>query len=332
MPGREPAHPVIVITDVDWDGLDIETRFLGNLGYDIVLAPDTNEETLVALVPQASIILVCFARLTPAVIAAAAQATAIFRYGVGVDNIAVDAASEMGIPIYNVPDYCTDEVADHALLMMLSVYRRLATQLDTVRSGGWSMPDAYPTRLAGLTLGLVGMGRIGQAFARRALSLGMTVIYTSSQRTLPHDITARYIADRKEFLGASDCVSLHVPLVPETTALVDAAFLSQMRRSSILINVSRGGLVDTDALTDALRSGVIASAALDVTNPEPLPADHPLRHMAQCLITPHSAYRSSEALTELRERISQGARAHLGGTNPEDFVSRANPAMPTHKP
>lgn len=328
MSGQSPPRPIVLVTDVDWEGLESETRHLGELGYDIVLAPDAREDTLAELAGRAKIILVCFATLTPAVISRATQTTAIFRYGAGVDNIAVESATQAGIPVFNVPDYCIDEVADHALLLMLSLYRQLPEQLETMRRGGWSMPQAYPTRLRGQTLGLLGMGRTGQAFARRALSLGMRVVYTSSERPLPPDLDAERRENLEELLAESDCVSLHVPLTPETYQSVDTQFFSLMKPSSLLLNVSRGGLVDTDALTDALRGGIIAGAGLDVTDPEPLPASHPLRSLRQCLITPHFAYRSHEALTELRERISQGAAAHLRGRDPEQFVSRANGDTP----
>jgi D-3-phosphoglycerate dehydrogenase len=316
--------PIILVTDVDWDGLDIELEHLSDLGYEIVLAPDASEKTLVALAPRARVILVCFATLPESAVRAATNAEAIFRYGVGVDNIAVGVARELGIPVYNVPDYCIDEVADHALLMMVAMFRQLPAQLETMRTGGWSMPDHYPTRIKGLTLGLVGMGRTAQALARRAQALGMNIVYMQSQRALPSDIEATRIDDREEFLASSDVVSLHVPLTPETASLVDGTFLAGMKRSALLLNVSRGGLVDSDALASALAKGVIAGACLDVTNPEPLPAHHPLRSLPQCLITPHFAYRSREALTELRTRISQGASAHLRGGDPEVFGSRAN--------
>jgi D-3-phosphoglycerate dehydrogenase len=324
MSGAASEAPIILVTDVDWDGLDIELEHLADLGYEIVLAPDASEETLVALAPRARVILVCFATLTESAVRAATNAGAIFRYGVGVDNIATGVARERGIPVYNVPDYCIDEVADHALLMMVAMFRQLPAQLETVRAGGWSMPAHYPTRIQGLTLGLVGMGRTAQALARRASALGMTIVYTQSQRALPSDIHATRIDDREQFLARSDVVSLHVPLTPENASMVDGKFLAGMKRSALLLNVSRGGLVDSDALASALREGVIAGACLDVTTPEPLPANHPLRSLPQCLITPHFAYRSREALTELRTRISQGASAHLRGGDPEVFVSKAN--------
>ena len=316
--------PIVLVTDVDWDGLDIELEHLSDLGYEIVLAPDGAEATLVALAPSATVILVCFATLTEAALRAATNTRAVFRYGVGVDNIAVGIATELGIPVYNVPDYCIDEVADHALVMMVAMFRQLPAQLETIRAGGWSMPDHYPTRIKGLTLGLVGMGRIAQALARRASSLGMTIVYTQSQRALPSDITATRVDDREQFLASSDVVSLHVPLTPGTASMVDGNFLEGMKGSALLLNVSRGGLVDSDALASALRDGVIAGGGLDVTQPEPLPPDHLLRSLPQCLITPHCAYRSREALTELRTRISRGARAHLRGEDPERFVSRPN--------
>lgn len=318
------TKPIILVTDVDWVGLEIEQRILHDSGYEIVLAPDSSEETLLGLAPKATIILVCFARLTSAVINSATRATAIFRYGVGIDNIDAEAATNLGIPIYNVPDYCVDEVADHAILMMLSIYRKLPEQLQTMASGGWAMPDSYPTRIRGLTLGLIGMGRIGQAVAWRAQAMGMKIIYTASSRAIPVGLDAQRVADLDDFLGQADCVSLHVPLNPNTAKLVDAKFLASMKPSSVLINVSRGGLVDTAALLAALDTDSLASAGLDGTDPEPLPADHPLRSNARCLVTPHFAYRSIEALTELRERISSGARAHAIGEDPTAFVSRAN--------
>lgn len=321
---EQGPKPVVLVTDVDWDGLEIETQILSGLGYELLLAGDDSEETLIALAPKASIILVCFANLTPAVIAAATNTKAIFRYGVGLDNTGLAAATAAEIPVYHVPDYCVDEVADHALLLMLAIYRGLPAQLETMRAGGWSMPEAYPTRISGLTLGLVGMGRTAQALARRAGALGMNVVFTSSRRQLPSGLAARYIENLAEFLTVADCVSLHIPLNPETQNLVDSNFLARMKQSAVLINVSRGGLVNSDDLLVALRSGTIAAAGLDVTNPEPLPAAHPLRELRQCLITPHFAYRSKEAMTELRLRIASGAKAFLSGDDPAQFVTRAN--------
>lgn len=319
---KEPRD-IILITDIDWDGLWIEKRWLEDAGYDIVLAADASEETLIKLAPRAALIIVCFAKLTQPVIQAATRARAILRWGVGIDSIDVAQATAQGIPVYNVPDYCIDEVADHALLLMLALFRQLPAQQVTVCAGGWSMPAALPRRLRGLTLGLVGMGRSAQALARRVQPLGMSIIYTASTREAPEDIIATCVADRTTFFTQADCVSLHVPLGPKTQALVNRATLSSMKPSAYLINVARGGLVDTDDLLIALRSGVIAGAGLDVTDPEPLPSDHPLRRMVNCIVTPHAAYRSEEGITELRHRIAQ-AGAHLleGTAPPESLVSK----------
>ena len=317
------SSEIILITDIDWPHLDIELAHLENLGYPVVLADSSDEETLRALAPRAVIIMVCFAQVSAEVIARASKLRAILRWGVGIDNIDVEAASHRDIPVYNVPDYCVGEVADHALMLMLALYRQLPQQERVVASGGWAMPHSMPTRLEGQTLGLIGMGRTGQALARRAHALGMTVVYTSSKRDLPDDIQAAYRPDLAQVLAEADCVSLHVPLTDTTRSLINATTLALMKPSAFLINIARGGLVDTEALTTALSTNVIAGAGIDVTEPEPLPADHPLRFVDSCILTPHFAYRSSEAIIELRERLAEAA-AHVlkGHALPENLVSR----------
>ncbi|MGA1688676.1 MAG: NAD(P)-dependent oxidoreductase, partial [Pontimonas sp.] len=176
---------VALVTDVDWEGLDIEEDALDSLGCDLVVAPDTSEATLARLAAEADIILVCFAALPTSVIEKATSARAIIRWGGGTNNIDLIAAKSRGIPVFNVPDFCVDEVADHALMLILALSRGLERQLSTTRSGGWSLPGDLPPRLINQTLGLVGMGRTGQALARRAQALGMAVKYTMSSRDLP---------------------------------------------------------------------------------------------------------------------------------------------------
>ena len=318
----DEAHKgFVLITDIDWDGLAIEKAWLEKSGHRIVVAPSSDEETLLRLAPEAALIVVCFATLSAPVIQAASATRAILRYGVGVDNIDVACASAQGIPVYNVPDYCVDEVADQALVLMLSLFRQLPQQLETVRAGGWAMPHHMPHRLRGKTLGLWGMGRTAQALARRATALGMNLIYTASERELPPDITAVRVVDQASFLAQSDCVSLHIPLTENTRGVMNRKKFEQMKPTAHLLNVSRGGLVDTDDLVVALRNGTIAGAGIDVTAPEPLPADHPLRALENCILTPHFAYRSIEAITELRERIAQaGALILAGEAVPESLV------------
>jgi D-3-phosphoglycerate dehydrogenase len=299
---------VALITDVDWEGLSVEEQALLPVGCEIVVAPDSSPEALRKLVPHADVIMVCFATLPATVIAEASSARAILRWGGGTNNIDLDAARAHHIPVYNVPDFCVEEVADHALMMILALSRGLERQIATTRSGGWSLPGDLPRRLSTQTLGLVGMGRTGQALARRAQVLGMSVRYTMSERKLPDDITATRATNLATLASEVDVMSLHLPLTEETFHIIDAEVLRVMRPHATLINVARGGLVHTDDLVKALESRTIQSAGLDVTDPEPLPADHLLRFLPQCLVTPHFAYRSREAITEVRERVALAAR------------------------
>lgn len=317
------SSPIALITDVDWEGSSLEREIIEARGFQVVVAPDSSEKTLSSLAADAAVILVCFASLTAAAIEAASHAHGILRYGGGTNNIDLDAAARMNIPVFNVPDFCVEEVADHALMLMLALNRSLEKQVAVVRSGGWAMPAELPPRISTQTLGLVGMGRTGQAFARRAAPLGMEVLYTMSSRELPQDIVATRVDNILELASLVDVLSIHLPLTPSTADIIDSAVLRAMKPSAMLLNVARGGLVNTDDLVLALRTEEIAHAGLDVTNPEPLPADHPLRSLPQCIVTPHFAYRSQEAIDEVRRRVSNAALALLEGGSPaEDDVTR----------
>jgi D-3-phosphoglycerate dehydrogenase len=317
------SSPIALITDVDWEGSSLERDIIESQGFQVVLAPDSSEETLVALAADASVILVCFASLTRAVIEAAVQAHGIFRYGGGTNNIDLATAERMNIPVFNVPDFCVEEVADHALLLMLALNRNFEKQVATVRSGGWAMPAELPARLSTQSVGLVGMGRTGQAFARRVRALGMDVLYTMSSRELPDDIAATRVEDILSLASMVDVLSIHLPLTSRTDAIINSTVLGAMKPSAMLLNVARGGLVNTDDLVEALQSGAIAHAGLDVTDPEPLPPHHPLRSLPQCIVTPHFAYSSKEAIDEVRQRVARAALTLLQGDSPSaDDVTR----------
>jgi D-3-phosphoglycerate dehydrogenase len=319
------SSPIALITDVDWEGSTLERDIIEAQGFRVVRAPDSSEGTLVSLAADASVILVCFASLTSAVIEAAVSAQGIIRYGGGTNNIDRAAAARLNIPVFNVPDFCIEEVADHALMLMLALNRNLDQQIATVRSGGWAMPGELPARLSTQTVGLLGMGRTGQAFARRVQALGMEVFYTMSSRELPKDIAATRVDDILSLASRVDVLSIHLPLTSRTEGIIDSTVLGAMKPSAMLLNVARGGLVNTDDLVEALRSGGIAHAGLDVTDPEPLPPDHPLRSLPQCLVTPHFAYRSREAIEEARQRVARAALALLQGKSPSrDDVTRVD--------
>ena len=214
------------------------------------------------------------------VIDAAPRLRAIANMAVGTDNIYLEAAAARGIPVGNTPDVLTDATADLAFALLLALARRIVPGAAMVCAGEWRTwePAAdLGADLAGATLGIVGWGRIGQAVARRAEGFGMDVIHSSRSSGVSLDA----------LLERSDFVSVHTPLTPETRHLVDADFLAQMKPSALLVNTARGGVVDQAALRAALRDGAIAGAALDVTDPEPLPADHPLLDAPNLLVVPH---------------------------------------------
>jgi glyoxylate reductase len=219
-------------------------------------------------------------RVDAAILEAAPRLRAIANMAVGTDNIDLEAASARGIPVGNTPDVLTDATADLAFALLLALARRIVPGAAKVRGGHWLTWEPagdLGADLAGATLGVIGWGRIGQAVARRADGFGMDVIHSSRSSGLRLE----------ELLARADFVSLHTPLTPETWHLIDTDALARMKPTSLLINTARGGVVDQDALRDALHAGEIAGAALDVTDPEPLPADHPLLDAPNLLVVPH---------------------------------------------
>ncbi len=256
--------------------------------------PEELREQLTAAGPEALICTVSD-RIDAQTLDAAPRLRAIGNYAVGYDNIDVAAAAERGIAVGNTPDVLTDATADLAFALLLAAARRLPEGIARVRDGewvSWEPSRDLGTAVKGATLGIVGGGRIGAAVARRATGFEMTVLVHSRSTGL----------SLEELLKQSDFVSLHCPLTEQTRHLIDDAALSQMKRSAILVNTSRGGVVDQHALARALRDGRIAGAALDVTDPEPLPADDPLLAAPHLIVVPHigsATVAAREAMTEL---------------------------------
>ena len=234
-------------------------------------------------------------RIDAELLDAAPRLKAIANYAVGHDNVDLDATRARGIPVGVTPGVLTETTADLAFALILAIARRLPEGEAAVRAGawvGWDPGWLLGRDVHGATLGIVGLGRIGAAVARRAEGFGMTCFTTAASSGLPLD----------ELLARADFVSLHVPLTPATRHLIDAAALARMRSSAYLVNTTRGGVVDQDALASALRAGAIAGAALDVTDPEPLPPDHPLLDAPNLLVLPHlgsATHATREAMAEL---------------------------------
>ncbi len=257
----------------------------------------------------------------------------VSNYAVGFDNVDVAECTRRGIPVGNTPGVLTETTADLAWTLLMAAARRIVEGADYVRAGKWKTwgpllllgPDVH-----GATLGIVGFGRIGQAVARRAQGFGMTVIYHDPNR-LPDEVTqplgATYV-ELDELLARSDFVSLHVNLTDDTRHLINAQRLALMKPTAVLVNTARGPVVDTRALDAALRDGVIWAAALDVTDPEPIPADDPLLGHERCLVVPHIASASNATRAKMAEMAALNLLAGVRGerlptpVNPEVYEAR----------
>jgi glyoxylate reductase len=242
--------------------------------------PPTPDELRAGVAEAEGLLSLVTDRVDGEILDAAPRLRAIANMAVGTDNIDLEAAAARGIPVGNTPDVLTDATADLAFALLLALARRIVPGAAKVRDGEWRTWEPagdLGADLAGATLGIIGWGRIGQAVARRAEGFGMEVVHSSRSSGIPQD----------ELLERADFVSLHTPLTPETRHLIDADALARMKPTALLINTSRGGVIDQDALRAALHAGEIAGAALDVTDPEPLPADHPLLDAPNLLVVPH---------------------------------------------
>jgi D-3-phosphoglycerate dehydrogenase / 2-oxoglutarate reductase len=283
----------VLLTDHVFGGLAHERKTLGEIGCTLEEAPDTEEATLAGLAGDASAVMVCFAQITAPVIEAAAEGGCriISRYGVGVDNIDVEAATRAGILVTYVPDYCLD-------------------------AGGWKIPYAGIRRLQGRRMALIGVGRIGRKVADRARAFGFEVVGYDPYVEDWSGTGITGAASVEEAVAEADVISLHAPLTDETEHIIDDHVLSLMGHAPVLVNTSRGGLVDTDAVVRALDDGRLSAAALDVTDPEPLPDGHPLRTHESAVITPHMSFASLEATEELQRRATDEVVRALTGEPP----------------
>ena len=296
----------VLVTDAEYSSLDLESSVLAAAGHELRLASCKTAEDVIEAGAGIDAMLVQYAPITAAVFEALPQLGLVSRYGVGVDAVDTDAAQRHGVWVCNVPDYGTTEVALHAVAMLLALLRNLAGHDREVRTGHWDYHlGGELRRPSSLTLGVVGLGRIGRMTAERAAPWFSAVV--GYDPYLP-DFAWPEVFERVEILdlfARSSAVTLHLPLTEDTRGLVGVDLLARMPTGSYLVNTSRGGLVDLDALLGALDSGRLAGAALDVLPQEPPPNDHPLLSHPRALITPHVAWYSAEAEAELRRKAAQ---------------------------
>lgn len=325
------SRPLIVNVDCNFS-YDLERQRIAAAGGELVLQRARTEDEIIAACRDATVVLFENADtpLNARVISALPRCRAIVRYGVGVDSIDLEAATQRGIVVANAADYCTEEVSDHAVALILSAARRIAVFDRRIRAGGWVGYDPRQPmrRVAALTLGLLGWGRIAQAVARKMAGFRLRILVADPYvKTLPPGAGVELVS-RDELLRGSDFLSLHLPLNAETRHLIDARALGLMKPGAILVNTSRGGVVDEAALVRALQEGRLAGAALDVFEVEPLPAESPLRTMEQVVLTPHYAASSKDAMQHLQGTVADSVAAILQGYWPPFPVNpRVVPTM-----
>lgn len=308
--------PQVAITDYTFPSLEIEQAILQAAGHELTSGQCRTPEALIELVHSADAVITQFAPVNADVVRAMQRAKVIVRYGIGYDNVACDVARELGIPVCNIPDYCVDEVAEHTLGFVLATTRQLRPNCDTVLRGEWGLgvPLEQMRALRDLTIGIIGFGRIGRAVAERLKAFRCRMLVVDPIAT-SHDATAHGAAlvTLDELLADSDVVTLHCPSTPQTRKLINADTLAKMKRGAIFINVGRGDLADLDAVTGALSRGHLSAAALDVFDPEPLPAGHPIRQMSHVILSSHIASASPTAVRTLRETAARLAVMALRG-------------------
>jgi len=306
----------IIITDSNLGDLSLEKEVARIYGIEIDKPKQCKtEDDVISVAKDADAIVTQYAPVTRKVLESCTKIKAVSEFGVGVDNIDVAACTERGIIVSNVPDYCWEEVSDHALALALALDRGIVRLDNAIRSGDYSLNAVKPLqRITKRVFGVISLGRIARATALKARGVGYQVVGTDVALK-PGTTTADGIPVKTldEVLSESDVVSVHVPLMPATRHLINAETLAKMKPGAVLVNTARGAVVDTEALIAALKKGRIRGAALDVFETEPLPKEHPLCSLDNVILTPHAGYYSEESLRELKTRPVENAAEVLAG-------------------
>jgi D-3-phosphoglycerate dehydrogenase len=314
------AGPLVLICGLDHTSIDEETAVFTAVGVRFQRLGARSAEAYLRECVDGDAVLIQYGDFTRRVFDGLPRLRVLGRYGVGVDGVDVQAATARGIPVVNVPDYGTDEVANHAMALLLALARKLA-QLDRqTRAGRWRVFEVAPLRrLTGQTVGILGCGRIGSRVARKLSGFDVRLIASDPYLAVFPPKVEPVALDR--LLAESDYLTLHCPLTEETHHLIDGAALARMKRTAVLINTARGGVVDTRALTEALRAGRLAGVGVDVTEQEPLDPASPLFHMEQVIVTPHAAWYSEEGRSELKHRLAEEVVRVFRGEPPVNCVN-----------
>ncbi len=314
----------VVLTDYEWPDLSIEHGLFTPLGIEFTASHCNDEKEVTAVAESADAVISEYAPLSEKVIRSLRRCKVISMNAAGFDNIDVDAATDAGILLVNCPDYCFEEVADHTMAMILSCARGIFQYDRRIRDRIWDFKSAGPReRVRDSVLGLLGFGRVAQAVAARAKAFGMKVL--AFDPFIKDDVLKSkgvHPATMREIFSAADYLSVHVPLSKDTQKLVTAEELSLMKASAFVLNLSRGSVVDEKALYEAVKTGIVRGAALDVLEKEPPEFDNPLLSLDNVLITPHAAFYSEDAMVEVRTRSAQEVVKVLKGELPNYIVNK----------
>lgn len=321
-------RPRVVVTDYAFADLNTERQILEPAGCELVGGQCKTEADLMNLCQDADAVITQFARVNANVIGAMTRARVIVRYGIGVDNVDLEAARARKIPVCNIPDYCMDEVADHTLAFILATTRQVVPHTVHLQAGKWGLAVPLPgmKTLRDVTVGVVGFGRIGREVVKRLAAFkGVVLVFDPVVPKAEIEKLGARAASFDELLKAADVLTLHCPSTPQTRKLMNRDTLARLKPGAILVNVGRGDLVDTPALTEALESGQLAAAALDVFDPEPIPADHPILKRSNVILAPHIASTSIAAVKKLREGAANLALLAVQGKPLANVVNGVKP-------
>jgi D-3-phosphoglycerate dehydrogenase / 2-oxoglutarate reductase len=317
---QAPTAPLVVICGLDHANIVEEQEVFAKAGVRLQVVVTRTDAEYLERCGEADGLLIQYGDVSRRVMEGLPRVRVIVRYGVGVDGIDLAAATDHGVPVVNVPDYGTDEVANHAVALLLTLARKIARLDRQTRSGSWDVFRVGPvTRLAGQTVGILGCGRIGTAVARKLSGFDVRLLGCDPYvDTFPAGVQPVAF---ERLLAESDYVTIHCPLTDETRHAFDAETLEWMRANAVLINTARGGIVDTDALIQALQQGWLAGAGLDVLEHEPIDPASPLLRMEQVIVTPHAAWFSEEGRSDLKRRAAEEAVRVLRGEPPVHCVN-----------
>jgi Phosphoglycerate dehydrogenase and related dehydrogenases len=312
------TNPLVAVTDSVFPNLEPAKQALSELHAEVKLADAPTPEAILAVAREADGLLVTYAKVPAQIIEQLARCKIIARFGIGVDNVDIDAATRAGIIVTNVPEYCEDEVSDHAMALLLTLIRKIPFANKRAHAGKWEMTAVIPIhRLRGRVLGLVGFGKIPKLVATKAQAFGLQV--QTYDPYLTAETTAKFnvkLVTLPELLSTSDYISVHTPLTPETNRMFNADAFRQMKRGALLVNTARGPLVDVEALVDALEAGQLAGAALDVLPQEPPAPGLRLLGRDDVILTPHTGFYSEESMVDLQTKAAQQVALVLSGKEP----------------